>query len=98
MTDPAHNEESIFLGAIELTSAEERSAYLGAACGDNQTLRDELEALLRAHERPQPLLDVPEAPAPTVGDTGPPISTTSARTSTSPVDRGGGRSCRGRSF
>ena len=66
MNDQVADERSIFLRAIEITSAEGRSSFLDAACGDNQRLRDEIEALLGAHERPLGLLDVPDLVRPTV--------------------------------
>src|SRR5262245_52418790 len=45
------SEKSIFLHAIGLESADERSAYLDDACRDQPTLRAEIEALLAAHDR-----------------------------------------------
>src|SRR3954454_10622617 len=65
MNDQA-DEKSIFLQAIEIASAKERSAFVDAACGDNRRLRDEIEALLGAHARPLGLLDVPDIGRPTV--------------------------------
>src|SRR5262249_22931257 len=41
---------SIFAGAIERRSPEERAAFLDAACGADVGLRLRIEALLRAHE------------------------------------------------
>src|SRR5215212_3236633 len=55
------SEKTIFLKAIELTSSEERTAYLDAACRKNSALRAEIEALLLAHERPLGPLDIPDA-------------------------------------
>src|SRR5262249_33679284 len=46
--------------ALEITSAAERAAFLDRACGANQALRAEVEALLRAHEHSGDLLDLPE--------------------------------------
>src|SRR5262245_38540251 len=45
------SESSIFLAAIEKTSAAERAAYLDEVCAGNPQLRGEVEALLAAHER-----------------------------------------------
>ena len=42
--------KSIFLAAIELTSVEEREAYLNRECGNDTELRNRIESLLRAHE------------------------------------------------
>src|SRR5262245_29511708 len=53
-------EKSVFLEAIEIDSATERAAFLDRACKDNPQLRAEVEALVRAHENPQRLLDAPE--------------------------------------
>jgi hypothetical protein len=60
------SEKSIFLAAIEIGSPEERVAYLEAACGGDRRLREEVEALLRAHDRPRRLLDSPGSLTPTV--------------------------------
>jgi WD40 repeat protein/serine/threonine protein kinase len=60
MTEPPLPEESIFAQALELAAAE-RVAFLDRACKDNQPLRNEVEALLRAHERSGDLLDLPES-------------------------------------
>src|SRR5262245_11380993 len=59
------SEKSIFLEALGIASPEERASYLEAACGDDQHLREEVEALLRAHDRPRRLLDSPQALTPT---------------------------------
>src|SRR5262249_53138785 len=66
MADLYQSEKSIFLEALEKSSASERKAFLDQACGDNARLRAEVEALLRAHEKPQGLLDVPETSAQTI--------------------------------
>jgi tetratricopeptide (TPR) repeat protein len=47
--------ESIFLAALERPSAE-RADYVAGACGENQRLRQRVEALLRAHEAPDGFL------------------------------------------
>src|SRR6516164_1985083 len=65
MPDLIRSEKSIFLQAIEMTSANERAAYLDQACEGNPTLRAEVEALLLAHETPQRVLDSPEVITPT---------------------------------
>jgi hypothetical protein len=52
VNDPLSVEKSIFLQAIEITSAEERSSYQDAACRDNRRLRDEIVALRGGHVRP----------------------------------------------
>jgi WD40 repeat protein len=49
--DPVHV-KSIFLTAIDKVAPAERAAFLDEACGDSPTLRNRVEALLRAHEAP----------------------------------------------
>ena len=51
--------EAIFNAALAFSAAE-RGAYLAGACGDNLSLRQRVEALLRAHEAPPGFL--PEQP------------------------------------
>src|SRR5436190_12569841 len=59
--------EAIFSAALSHPSAE-RPAYLTTACGDNQQLRQRVEALLRAHDAPEGFLPeqpgTPPAPVP----------------------------------
>ena len=43
------SERSIFMEALEFDDPQERAAYLGRACGDDQRLRERVEALLRSH-------------------------------------------------
>ena len=59
------DEKAVFLQAIELPSTEQRAAFLEAAGGSDLHLRARVEALLRAHEQPQGLLDAPDAGSPT---------------------------------
>jgi eukaryotic-like serine/threonine-protein kinase len=66
MIEPSLPEESIFAQALEIASAAERAAFLDRTCGDNQALRAEVEALLRANERSGDVLDLPEKQATTV--------------------------------
>ena len=66
MTEPSLPEESIFAQALEIASTAERAAFLDRACGNNQALRAEVEALLRAHARVGDLLDLPERSAATL--------------------------------
>src|SRR6516162_5441098 len=58
------NERDIFNAARALTDAVARSAYLDGACGGDPGLRSRLEALLRAHDHPDSLLDHPAVGAP----------------------------------
>ncbi|QDU56106.1 serine/threonine protein kinase [Aeoliella mucimassa] len=56
---PASPEKSIFLEALEFTSATQREAYLAKACGADATLRESVEQLLAAHDRADNPLDHP---------------------------------------
>src|SRR6185437_5443807 len=62
---PMPDERTIFLEAIEISSARERDAYLDAACAGDAGLREKVEALLQAHDRSLGLIDAPDAAAPT---------------------------------
>jgi eukaryotic-like serine/threonine-protein kinase len=77
MSDKGSSEKTIFLEAIEISSATEREAYLDSVCRDNPQLRAGVEALLRANEEPLKLLDAPEAVLPTV-DAAPALERTGA--------------------
>jgi serine/threonine protein kinase len=68
MTEPSLPEESLFLQALEMPSAAERTAYLDRACGEDRELRAAVEALLRAHDQSGDLLDLPEQPTATVDE------------------------------
>src|SRR5262249_6425390 len=65
MIDASPEMLSIFCGALERLAADERAAYLDAACGTDAALRTRVEALLRAHEAASGFL--PERPV--AGDT-----------------------------
>ncbi len=60
MTERSLPEESIFAQALEIGSTADRAAFLDRACGGNQTVRAEVESLLRANQRTGDLLDLPE--------------------------------------
>jgi WD40 repeat protein/serine/threonine protein kinase len=68
MPDQRPSERSVFLEAIEIASAAERAAYLDRACKDYPELRAAVEALLRAHEAQQRILDAPAVVTPTLAD------------------------------
>jgi tetratricopeptide (TPR) repeat protein len=51
MRDASPEMLSLFCGALERPSAQDRAAYLDAACGKDSELRARVEALLRAHEQ-----------------------------------------------
>src|SRR5262245_8097468 len=52
-------EREIFLAAVEKDDPTERATYLDQACGTDASLRQRVEALLRAHERATDFMDVP---------------------------------------
>src|SRR5260370_10505883 len=53
--------KAVFLAALDKTTAAERTAFLDEACADEAALRHSVEALLRAHDQADPLLDRPAA-------------------------------------
>ena len=64
---PADNrEEVLFREARQRPRGLEREAYLDQACGGDEALRKRLEALLQAHESPDPFLE--PLPAQACGD------------------------------
>ena len=56
--------KEIFADALEKANAAERAAYLAQACGNNAQLRQQVEALLQAHEKAGGFLDEPAAALP----------------------------------
>jgi hypothetical protein len=61
------SERDVFTAARQMTDPAARSAYLDEACGGDPALRGRVEALLRAHEQPDSLLDAPAAAPPDPG-------------------------------
>jgi WD40 repeat protein/serine/threonine protein kinase len=62
------NEESIFIEALGMQDPE-RAAFLDERCKDNAELRRQVEALLQAHDHPDPFLEGPaQALAAKAGD------------------------------
>jgi formylglycine-generating enzyme required for sulfatase activity/serine/threonine protein kinase len=64
-------DQTIFLAALEIADLAERVAYLGRACAGDAALRQQVDALLAAHERPGAFLDVPACEQMAVGVSGP---------------------------
>src|SRR5205823_14567259 len=60
MAETLLKEEAIFHVALEIAAADERSAYLDAACGNQDGLRQRVEALLRRHAEVEGPLDRPD--------------------------------------
>jgi tetratricopeptide (TPR) repeat protein len=77
----ADNIKAVFLAALD-TSIDQRPAYLDRACGRDAEARRRVEALLRAHEGTDPLLDRP-AWGPTAEAHGPPAP------AVGPIERAG---------
>lgn len=53
-----HEEENLFARAIELPRAA-RGAFLRAACGEDESLRQRVEQLIEAHESAGAIIDRP---------------------------------------
>jgi serine/threonine protein kinase/Flp pilus assembly protein TadD len=51
--------DTIFCAAIEIESADERHAWLNQACGDNASLRRQVDRLVAAHFRGGSIIDSP---------------------------------------
>src|SRR6516225_8737592 len=60
--------DSIFTAALEKSTAEDRSAYLDAACGSDRPLRERVERLLTAHPKVDQFLESPAPGLVTVGN------------------------------
>jgi eukaryotic-like serine/threonine-protein kinase len=66
MADRHQNEKSLFLAALEIDSDAERAAFLKKACEGDPQLQAEVDALLQAHAKSQPILDATPSPDPAV--------------------------------
>src|SRR4051812_18337921 len=53
------SERDIFTAARQMPDPAERAAFIAGACAGDAALRSRLEALLRAYDRPDSLLDAP---------------------------------------
>jgi eukaryotic-like serine/threonine-protein kinase len=62
MAQQLASEKSLFLEALEIESAAGRNRFLDEACHGDAPQRAKVQALLDAHARPQPLLDITSAP------------------------------------
>jgi len=51
--------QAVFLAAVKLGDRDARTAYLDSSCAGDADLRHRVEALLRAHDAPDSLLDAP---------------------------------------
>ena len=59
MSDEQLNLDSLFLAALEIETPEKRAVYLAQSCGDNVSLRNEVEQLLRSHQQAGSFLEMP---------------------------------------
>src|SRR4051812_20295497 len=68
MPPPGHAPRllEIFNEAAERPSPAERAAYLDVACGSDPDLRARVETLLKAHDRPDDILEPPPTTGPVV--------------------------------
>jgi serine/threonine protein kinase/tetratricopeptide (TPR) repeat protein len=75
MPADAQRLKDLFLAAIERTDPAERQAFVERECADDAELRQQLQVLLDAHDRPNPILEQPLAgrASPENGRTGPHI-------------------------
>src|ERR1043166_2520711 len=77
MSNEKPSRDTIFCTAVEIASAEERTAYIATACGEDNDLRARVENLVEAHFRAGSFLEAPAvpglaeklAPAPPEGET-----------------------------
>jgi hypothetical protein len=53
------DEQSLFLQALEIPTADERTAWLEKVCGSDAVLQERIEKLLREHEEANSFLDKP---------------------------------------
>ena len=58
-TQPKAREREIFLAALDQPAGTERAAWLATACGNDASLRERVEALLREHENIGEFLETP---------------------------------------
>lgn len=61
MPNHQQNPDSLFLAASEIESAEERTAFLANACGNDHKLRQQVQQLLQSAEQDSSLLNKPSA-------------------------------------
>jgi serine/threonine protein kinase len=59
MPSNAQRIQAVFLGATEIADPADRAKFLDGACDGDAELRCRVEALLRAHDQPDSLLDQP---------------------------------------
>ncbi len=61
MAESSNRQKDIFLKAIELSSPDDRAAFVAQSCGSDVVLRRQIEAMLHAHRVPDSFLEKPAA-------------------------------------
>src|SRR5450432_644045 len=61
MAGSSNRQKELFLAALDLPSANDRAAFLAEACGRDEALRHQVEAMLEAHATPDSFLEKPAA-------------------------------------
>jgi hypothetical protein len=61
MNNDVNREEQVFETALQFPTPEQRAAFVQGACGNDETLRHRVEALLKSHEHAGGFLDKPPA-------------------------------------
>jgi eukaryotic-like serine/threonine-protein kinase len=59
MSDKQPDLDSLFQAALEIESSQQRAAFLAQSCGEDVSLRNEVERLLRSHEQAGSFLEQP---------------------------------------
>jgi serine/threonine protein kinase/WD40 repeat protein/tetratricopeptide (TPR) repeat protein len=68
MNVPQDKAKSVFVTALEISSASDRQAYVDAQCGGNEALRREIQELLQHHAQMGAFLDLPARGLPATVD------------------------------
>jgi eukaryotic-like serine/threonine-protein kinase len=68
MANLANRKKEIFLKAIEFSSPVEQALFLAQSCGEDASLRAQVEAMLQAHAAPGSFLEKPAAALPVTTD------------------------------
>jgi eukaryotic-like serine/threonine-protein kinase len=61
MAEASNRKKDIFLKALDLSSPDERTAFVAKECGSDDSLRLQVEAMLQAHAAPDSFLEKPAA-------------------------------------
>ena len=61
MAESSNRQKDIFLNALDLSLPAERAAFGAHACGSDESLRRQVEAMLQVHSTPDSFLEKPAA-------------------------------------